>query len=472
LTTNFADKDISIIFAGNSNHIKKLLVMAKVNFNLAGKSKDPEARDLIILCMSVYGQRVRVSTEQSVPKKFWNSETGTCVYPSDITVRGKRECDRLNKDLIELRGAVVKAYQTYNDSNVDHSESEFKIIIQNIIKGRNQKEKEAAEDKAITPLTFIDNYIQSQPSIVLKKKGTLTTPATIASHKSCYNRLKQFMSDTHLPDTFTIFDRNFETKFRQWATTKYKHNSISISFTILKVWLNEAARQNRLSDISYKNYNTSIVDVDQIALTDEEVNRIYTLDLKTMREAGDFNSNNTIEATRDLFIISCRTGLRLSDWGKRTAVWNMEAGNETLTIITQKTNNRVVIPLHPQVIAIYQKYKGILPKPINSFHSIAHLQKIGLLAGIDADEVVKGTVKGKPVDRIVKRYERIQNHTGRRTFATIMYLKGAPILAIMSITGHKTMKSFFNYIKISEEEHAHSMRRFIADPINQNRYTL
>jgi integrase len=446
--------------------------MVKVNFNLAGKSKDTEAKDLILLLMTVYGNRVRVSTEQSIQKKFWNSEKQIIVYPSDVTVRGKKECDKLNKDLGELRDAAVKAYHTYNDCNVDHTASEFKIIIQNMVKSRKQEAKEAEADKAITPLTFIGNYIQSLSTMVIKKKGTLIAPTTIASHKSAYNRLKRFMTDARQPDTFSIFDRSFETKFRQWGTTMYSHNTISQSFTVIKTWLNEAAQQNRLTDMSFKEYSTSIEDADNIALTEDEVNRIYSLDLKSMRDAGDFNSNNQIEGTRDLFVISCRTGLRLSDWGKKNTVWDMAAGKETLTLITKKTNTRVVIPLHKQVIAIYKKYHGVLPKPINSSKSIAHLKEIGKLAGINADEVVKVIVKGKAENLIVKRYDRIQNHTGRRTFATAMYRKGAPIVSIMSITGHKTMKSFLNYIKISEDEHADSIRRYIADPINQNRYFL
>jgi integrase len=308
--------------------------------------------------------------------------------------------------------------------------------------------------------------------MVIKKKGTVITPATIASHKSAYNRLKQFIQDTHLPDTFTIFDRSFETKFRQWGTAMYSHNTIAQSFTIIKTWLNEAAVQNRIEDLSFKQYSTSTTDVDHIALTEDEVNRIYSLDLKSMLDAGEFNSNNRIDEVRDLFIISCRTGLRLSDWNKKNTVWNMERGKETITLITKKTGKGVVIPLHPQVIAIYNKYKGVLPKPINSSKSIAHLKEIGKLSGINSDEVVKVIVKGKVLDQIVKRYERIQNHTGRRTFATNMYLKGADVLSIMAATGHTTEKSFLKYIKISEAQHAERLRDVMQEKQTTNRYFL
>ena len=52
------------------------------------------------------------------------------------------------------------------------------------------------------------------------------------------------------------------------------------------------------------------------------------------------------------------------------------------------------------------------------------------------------------------KYDFITNHTARRSFATNMYQKNAPILSIMSITGHTTEANFLKYIKIDEQKHA------------------
>jgi hypothetical protein len=41
-----------------------------------------------------------------------------------------------------------------------------------------------------------------------------------------------------------------------------------------------------------------------------------------------------------------------------------------------------------------------------------------------------------------------------------MYLLGVPVITIMSISGHKTEKSFRSYIKASPEEHARIMKEF------------
>jgi integrase len=55
------------------------------------------------------------------------------------------------------------------------------------------------------------------------------------------------------------------------------------------------------------------------------------------------------------------------------------------------------------------------------------------------------------------KYDLITSHTGRRSFCTNMYKRGLPTLMIMSISGHKTEKSFLKYIKVRQEEHAAMM---------------
>jgi hypothetical protein len=40
-----------------------------------------------------------------------------------------------------------------------------------------------------------------------------------------------------------------------------------------------------------------------------------------------------------------------------------------------------------------------------------------------------------------------------------MYKRGLPTRMIMSISGHKTEKSFLKYIKVKQEEHAEMMKK-------------
>ena len=51
------------------------------------------------------------------------------------------------------------------------------------------------------------------------------------------------------------------------------------------------------------------------------------------------------------------------------------------------------------------------------------------------------------------RYDYVASHTARRTGITNMYLcYKYTILQMMHVSGHKTQKTFMDYIKLSSEE--------------------
>ena len=75
-------------------------------------------------------------------------------------------------------------------------------------------------------------------------------------------------------------------------------------------------------------------------------------------------------------------------------------------------------------------------------------------------EVTKKTIQGKQEIIIKKpKYEFISSHTARRSFATNEYmLRELSIQQIMSITGHKTERSFYKYIRQTPKENAERIR--------------
>jgi integrase len=143
--------------------------------------------------------------------------------------------------------------------------------------------------------------------------------------------------------------------------------------------------------------------------------------------------------------------LRFGDWNSLS---NADITDDTLTVMTHKTNKKVVIPLHPFVKAIIEKYNGTLPNAIDKAHCLVHIRKCGELAGINEEVVLNRIEGGRSIEIREPKYKLIMNHTARRSFATNMYLKNIPIVSIMAITGHTTEANFLKYIKISAEEHA------------------
>ncbi|WP_153800677.1 tyrosine-type recombinase/integrase, partial [Foetidibacter luteolus] len=73
-------------------------------------------------------------------------------------------------------------------------------------------------------------------------------------------------------------------------------------------------------------------------------------------------------------------------------------------------------------------------------------------AGIS--EVIKFSYKKGNRDIVLNRpkYEWITSHTCRRSFCTNEFLAGTPVDLIMKISGHKSLRDFYRYIRVTPEE--------------------
>jgi integrase len=156
-------------------------------------------------------------------------------------------------------------------------------------------------------------------------------------------------------------------------------------------------------------------------------------------------------------VIGCYTGLRFQDLtsiSERNI--KRDGDREILEFITNKTGERVVIPLSKTVKEIVRKYNYQLPKAICNQKFNAYLKFIGERAGLtDIVETVK-TVGGSKQTFVFKKFELITTHTARRSFATNAFLDSMPTGMIMRMTGHKTEQVFRSYINVSQEENANA----------------
>ena len=100
-----------------------------------------------------------------------------------------------------------------------------------------------------------------------------------------------------------------------------------------------------------------------------------------------------------------------------------------------------------------------MPEVISNQKFNDYIKEVGKLAEINQNETITKTIGGVLTTIYLPKYELISSHTGRRSFCTNMYKRGLPTLMIMSISGHKTEKSFLKYIKVKQEEHALMMKK-------------
>lgn len=288
--------------------------------------------------------------------------------------------------------------------------------------------------------------------MVNRDTGRRIANGTIYNHKNALKRIEDFCNEKRLNFTWQIFNKKFEEIFTAWLIEKnYTPNTIASQYSIIKVWLKEAEENNLINDKAYRHYQTKCRDVENIYLTENELERLYNIDFTSEEIRQQIDPQSRIEITRDLFIVACWTGLRFSDWR------DLSTANLTekfMTVRTHKTDETVIIPIHPMVKSILEKYNWKLPRSVDRSKTLRHIRKCAEIAGINRLVTITKVVGGKSITSTKPKYEYIMNHTARRTFSTLMYLKNMPTQSIMAITGHTTEENFKKYIKVSKEEHA------------------
>ncbi|GAB6395246.1 MAG: Site-specific recombinase XerD [Bacteroidales bacterium] len=211
--------------------------------------------------------------------------------------------------------------------------------------------------------------------------------------------------------------------------------------------LNEATTQGYNTSAYYNRFHVFTEEADTIYLTETELQQL---------KDTDFSKIPYLDRVRDWFLLLAWTGSRFSDLEK---VAKTDIKDGFITFRQQKTNNKVVIPLHPVVLEIMEKYSYNLPEQISNQKFNAYIKEACRIAEINDTETMTRTIGGQLVTEKFKKWEHVSSHTGRRSFCTNMYKRGLPTLMIMSISGHRTEKSFLKYIKVKQEEHAEMMKK-------------
>ncbi len=148
---------------------------------------------------------------------------------------------------------------------------------------------------------------------------------------------------------------------------------------------------------------------------------------------------------RDLFCISCLTGLRISDCMSITRD-NIEYMNHRYYLVykVQKTKKIVTVPAGKALLAIMDR--GFYCQNINIQQNVYNkiIKEACKKAGLTArTRIING---GKAI--IGPKWQFITSHTARRTFATLLYLNGIDIGKICMYMGHSSIATTQGYIRM------------------------
>ena len=343
--------------------------------------------------------------------------------------------------------------------NATDKKSLTSVWLEDAIDKALHPEKYVVEQPAPTTLlTHIADFIAKAPTRKKKKSNTLISPNTIKSYVSNQNRLIAFAKHKGKKDfEFSEINEQFYNDYVDFLTNKkrvvktahgkevnevrqYTKNTIGDAIKALKNMISDVDGL----DIQMRDLYVFVEDVDNVYLTETELQKLKDLDLTT---------KPNLDRVRDNFLCLAWTCSRISDIGK---INNIKNG--FIEYHQKKTSTKVVIPLHPVVKDILEKYNGELPK-MSDKNLNDYIKECCELAGIDQLETITRTVGGTLTKNTMPKYKLVSSHTGRRSFCTNMYLRGLDTLMIMSISGHRTEASFLKYIKVSQKQHAEMMAK-------------
>ena len=117
-----------------------------------------------------------------------------------------------------------------------------------------------------------------------------------------------------------------------------------------------------------------------------------------------------------------------------------------------KTKHWVVMPLRDEAYEIFvHSFNKNIPETSNPDFN-KYIKEVGKIAGLN--QPIKHSYRkgSREIVETKPKYEWITSHTCRRSFCTNEFLAGTPVELIMKISGHKSLKDFYKYIKIAPEQ--------------------
>ena len=411
--------------------------MAKFTLYLREPKAEKESQIQLIIWHQ--NKQLKISTGKSIHPKFWNK-----TEQQARLVRDFPEAKVFNQILGYIKGTAEKCLiDLEKDLQRPPTASELKeAIITAINPDATPKDEPTGKPKFME--LFAKFIHETETGERLGDKGERLSLLSVKKYKTTATRLKEFSRKYYLD--FDTIDQNFYKKFLHFLNGYgYKPNTIGKYIQVVKTFMQYATENGYNSNLFFqsKKFKTFSETGFSIYLSEEEISDLWSLDLST---------NNRLEAVRDLFIVGCYTGLRYSDFSRLN---KSHINDGFFRIKTLKTEQTVIIPVHPMIEDIMIKYDG-LPKAISNQKTNQYLKEItAMVPSLQNVVEVEQVEGGQKVTRKVPKYQLVTTHTGRRSFATNLYKKGLmTAFDIMQITGHKTEQAFLKYIKVTPEESA------------------
>lgn len=396
----------------------------------ANKNKE----SLIFLHFSYGGNRFKYSTGYKSCFADWD-ESKQRIKQTKTNIINAIE---VNEFLSKLDNAIKKEYSRLIAEQAVITNVSLKLFLDNYL----NKNIVIDNSKPKTFFEFSDEFLElksKEISIITKR-----------SYKQTLLKVKNYGIEHNERITFNTFNKSFVLNFIEYLQENdFSHNTISKHLKNLKTFLIEANQKKLINTIDFnvKDFNFTPEETTAIYLSENELNQMLELDLSDKKH---------YELARDIFLIGCYTGQRISDYNGLTASSIKKInGRDFFSIKQKKTGARVNCPITKEIKQIMDlRHNGLPPKKILEKDLNKYIKKIGEELKLKQKIECIKRKGGKEIKEYISKSDLIHSHTARRSFCTNMYLKKMPVFDIMHFSGHKTEREFYKYIRIAGEQRA------------------
>lgn len=413
-----------------------------ITFTISNKHR-PKAT--VIMLMSIFGKQYRKSIGVGLPPKYWSSAKHRAKVTADF------DGNIVNDAIDRWEEIGRRAYRYFMDSRRAPTVEDFSAKIAELSAPGREEPTEGDQ--------YLAEYIAN---VYIPRYQNVRGIDTVKIYRVVLNKLREFETFARYRVKFDRVNIDFYNRFKRWFFAQgFSRNYFGNIMKVIKQVYKEARDVDHLHNgtgTDHRDFTCPNDTADSVYLSPEELDRIRALkiDASTVQDpkhpiSGDWMTKRITALTRarNLFLIGCYTGLRVSDFSRLRDAHI----DKFITIKTQKTGTPVVIPIHPVVREIIDSGFD-LSDTVSDQKLNVHIKELCRMAGIDEDVLVNKNIGGRNTEVVLPKYQLVSSHTARRSFATNAYKAGVPTIAIMKITGHRLESTFLKYIRVSAEENA------------------
>lgn len=391
--------------------------MSKVHYTLSKRTNSDGKSEIMVRFTDGRHDCFRAKTRLYIDQKNWDAKQGM-PKASSRTPNVATECRHITNRLQDLTRIIIDEWS--NSTNHDAG-----WITRTIcgIKWDDDR-AEVSSNTLFSQMSIVDAF-----DMMVREK--LKNGTMAATSIKCHNVIRK-----KLAAYGEINVSEFATSFQKFVD--YLRNESSKSANYMRTLVNRCVTFWHWCQIKDNKLPNLIVPT----IPNHTYGTPYYIGKETRNIlAAAPMPSKMLDETRDVFILQCYIGCRISDLIRMTYA---NISNGTISYIPKKTQhtngNTITVPIHPEAMRIIEKYRGvngdhIIPKVWTQ--NIDERIKMVFAACPEADLSVTIRDKHSGEERITKLSEVASTHMARRTFVGCLYENGFRESDICSLSGHK-----------------------------------